>query len=229
MDAATTSTLPHLRDVSNWQGPVDWHLEHRETVGCMVKVSQGLTYIDPTARRRVRNATYAKVRTGGYHFATPGVGSGEQQVDRLLRFSPLQPGWNFRPVLDCEANPLRLNSHQLAVWHLAAVLRVKHRTGYWPTIYGPPDYLQSWATIHPEVFGRCPLWVANYGVAHPRVPAPWHSWAAWQWTSGWHDPALPRDRRVDDSYVADLAALIIPRTAAAARIYLAGGRPALAA
>jgi GH25 family lysozyme M1 (1,4-beta-N-acetylmuramidase) len=171
------------------------------------KTSEGQTYVDPTFARRLRNATYAGLwRFGGYHFCTPGAGSGESQADRLLKYAPTAPG-RLRPCLDCEANPLHLNPGQLAAWYLGAVIRVKERRGYWPVLYGSPSYLAQFATVHADVFGRCPLWVAHYGVPSPTVPAPWSHFAAWQWTSAHHDPAVGT---VDDTRVADGAALAIP-------------------
>jgi GH25 family lysozyme M1 (1,4-beta-N-acetylmuramidase) len=185
-----------LRDVSNWQGPVVWK-----------------TYVDPTAKQRIREATKAHFyKMGGYHFATPGVGSGEQQAERLLRLSPLGPG-RLRPCLDAEWNDLKLNGQQLAAWYLGFVIRVHDRTGYYPALYGSPSYLSQFATHHPEVFGRCPLWLASYGVTHASPPAPWSHWSAWQHTDKASDPAVAG--KVDDSYVADLPALLIPKTAKA--------------
>lgn len=181
-------------------------------VGVYAKCSQGLTFTDATFAKRLRNATYAGLRHfGGYHFATPGVGSPERQADRLLALAPLAPG-RLRPCLDAEWNGLGLNAGQLAAWYLGFVLRVKRRSGYWPTLYGSPGLLGPWTVLHPEVFGRCPLWVAHYGVTHPSIPAPWSHAAAWQWTDRFKDPAAGR---VDDSFVYDLHALTIPASSAA--------------
>jgi lysozyme len=200
--------LPRLRDVSNWQGPVDWRAEKREgTVAVYAKCSQGMSYTDPTFKRRLRNATFAGFWAfGGYHYCVPGSGSGEAQADRLLSLAPLAPG-RLRPCLDCEDNSLRLNPQQLAAWYLGAVIRVHSRLGYWPTLYGSPSYLSSFAVYHPEVFGLCPLWLADYGVTHAAPPAPWSHWSAWQWTDTYRDPAVGK---VDDSFVAGLKALTIP-------------------
>ena len=199
------TTLPRLRDLSNWQGPVNWGIEKREIVGCYVKVTQGQTYTDPTAPARIRAATDARVPVGGYHYATPGVGSPESQAIRLLEHAPKRKG-QLRPCLDAEANPLRLNDGQLAAWYLGFVSYIHLHTGQLPVIYGSPSYLRGWSLYHPEVFGACPLWIANYGVKVPTVPPPWSHWTAWQWTQTFEDPAVGR---VDDSYVADLKALTI--------------------
>jgi lysozyme len=210
VEAQDSLGLLHLRDVSNWQGPVDWRAEKRAGLaGVYVKVSEGPNYTDPTAARRLRNAQFVGIPTGGYHFCTPGAGTPEAQADRLLSLAPRARG-QLRPCLDCEANPLGLNPAQLAAWYLGAVLRVFKRAGYYPTVYGSPSYLSSFATYHGDVFGRCPLWLADYGLTNPPAPpAPWSHWAAWQWTSSAHDPAIPGGT-VDDSRVADLTALKIP-------------------
>ena len=214
-------SLPHLRDLSNWQRAVDWRLERREVAAVYVKVSQGLTYIDPTAHAKIEQALAFNVPAGGYHFATPGVGSPEQQADILLRYAPRLPYRQLRACVDCEWNELGLNNAQLAAWYLGFVIRVHRRAGYWPTIYGSPSYLQSFATYHPEIFGRCPLWVANYGVPRPHVPAPWTHWTAWQWTETYRDPAVGR---VDDSFVSDLKALRIPVAQRSILRAVTGGR-----
>lgn len=201
--------LPHLRDVSNWQGPIHWQTEKREVAGLYQKVSQGMGYTDPTAKLRFRNALRNRVPAGGYHYAIPGSGSPESQADRLIALSPKLPHLRLRPCVDCEDNTLRLQPPQLAAWYLGFVIRVHRRLGYWPVVYGSPSYLQAFATYHPEAFGRCPLWVAHYGVKHPTIPAPWHSAAAWQWTDAFKDPAVGL---VDDSFVLDLPRLRIPLT-----------------
>ncbi len=161
------ASLPHLRDVSNWQGPVNWRLEKKLVAGVYVKVSEGASNVDRTGQRRIRNATWAGIwKVGAYHFCTPGSGTPESQVDRFLKLAPLAPG-RLRPCLDMEVNPLGLNMGQLGAWYLGACIRAKEKLGYWPVIYGSPSYLSQFATMHPQVFGRCPLWLADYGLSSP--------------------------------------------------------------
>jgi GH25 family lysozyme M1 (1,4-beta-N-acetylmuramidase) len=114
----------------------------------------------------------------------------------------------LRPCLDAEWNELRLSPGALAAWYLGFVVEVHKRAGFWPAIYGSPSYLESFARLHPLEFGRCPLWLAEYGVRRPSVPAPWSHWCAWQWTPHRYDPAV--GSYVDDSFVADAAALLVP-------------------
>lgn len=204
------SGLPHLRDVSNYQHPIDWAKEKGEVVAVYTKVGQGLTFTDPYGKTHLRNARAQKIPAGGYLYATPGIGSGEQQADRLIALAPVIPG-QLRPCVDCEwpNSPLNNNPAALATWYLAFVARVLAKTGVYPTMYGSSYYLAQFAPYHPEVFGKCPLWVASYGVPQPAIPAPWHSWQAWQWTEAWKDPAISGS--VDDSFVSELSALMVPK------------------
>jgi GH25 family lysozyme M1 (1,4-beta-N-acetylmuramidase) len=203
--------LPHLRDLSHWNAKVDWRLEKRRGLwGVYLNCGQGINYNDPTFRRRLVNATYAGFwRVGAYLFTVPGSGSPQAQADHLLKLAPKAPG-RLRPCLDCESNPLRLPPQKLAAWYAAAVAHIQARTGYWPTIYGPPSFLGSFATADRtagELFGKCPLWLAEYGVRVPRVPDPWTHYSAWQYTDAYSDPAVGM---VDDSLVADGQAITIP-------------------
>lgn len=213
------TSLPHLRDLSNWQTRIDWPAERRRVAAVYVKVSQGTTFVDATAKAKIVGAARTGIPVGGYHFCIPGSGAPERQADILLRHAPRAPHARLRPCLDCETNPLRLNAPQLAAWYLGFVVRVHERAGYWPTLYGPPSYLSSFATYHPEVFGRCPLWLADWQTQPPQPPPPWTHWAAWQWTDTFKDPAVGT---VDDSLVADLATLRIPVASRTVRRFIGG-------
>lgn len=201
-------SLPRMLDVSNWQPTVNWAAEAKEVVAVYVKVAQGTSETDAYAASHIKGARAAKIPVGGYLYCMPGVGSGEAQADRLLALAPTRTN-DLRPCLDCEDNTHRLNPAQLAAWYLGAVTRIVAKLGTYPTIYGSPSYLGAFTPYHPSVFGRCPLWVADYGVPRPAVPPAWTSWQAWQWTDTLKDPAVPGGA-VDDSYVAEVAALRIP-------------------
>lgn len=201
------AALPHLRDISDWQGLVDWRLEATEVVGVYCKVSQGQSWEDERSQARLRNAEYAGIKTGGYSYLTPGVGSPESQAAKLLSLAPTGSKKHLKPCLDVEVNPLGLPLPALAVWVTGAAIYVKEREGYYPVVYGSPFFLESFAIHAAPVLGACPLWVADYGVKVPKIPAPWTHAAAWQWTDVRKDPAVGT---VDDSLVFDLADLTVP-------------------
>lgn len=202
-----TASLPHLRDISDWQGTVDWREEAKEVVGVYAKVAQGQSWTDTRGQERLRNAEYAGLKTGGYSYVTPGVGSPESQAAKLLSLAPTGGKKHLKPCLDVEWNGFRLAPGALAVWVAGAAIYIKEKEGYYPVVYGSPSFLSSFATHAAEVLGMCPLWVADYGVRLPQIPPPWIHAAAWQWTDARKDPAVGT---VDDSLVFDLEALTIP-------------------
>ena len=201
--------LPHMRDVSEWQGAIEWTIyrgEAREhdVVATYIRAGRGPGIVDERARENFAGAKRASgTRVGGYWYLTPGIGSPELQVDKLIAWSPRRPGRDLRPCLDCEAgSPAWTRSFIVAaIWH------ARRRLGYFPTIYGPSSYLHDLRL--PAAFAACPLWIAELGVETPHVPAPWTHWIAWQHTFTAKDPSV-KSTYVDDSYVADLGALTVP-------------------
>jgi len=159
--------------------PVDWRSERKRVAGVYVKVSQGQDVHGPDRGPAIRNASYARIPVGGYHFATPGVGSPESQADRLIQLAPLRPG-QLRPCVDCEWNELHLNGGQLAAWYLGFCIRVHDGSATGPLSTALLLTCRSSRPIIRKCFGRCPLWLAPNGVTHASPPAPWSHWAAWQ-------------------------------------------------
>ncbi|HKJ36929.1 MAG TPA: GH25 family lysozyme, partial [Solirubrobacterales bacterium] len=93
---------------------------------------------------------------------------------------------DLRPVLDVETPFTRLNARRLRLWIRTWLKRVERKTGVRPMIY---TNASSWAaTGDTRRFARrnYRLWVANFGVDEPAVPAGnWAGagWAVWQHTS----------------------------------------------
>lgn len=205
-------TLAHMRDVSEWQGEIDWHeyASHDATiVATYIRAGRGPAIVDERARANFAGAKRSRTHVGGYWYLVPGIGSPELQIGKLIEWSPRRGGANLRPAIDCEqGQPSRARQYIVD-----SILYARRRLGYWPTIYGPSSYLHD---LHlPAAFAGCPLWIAELGVDVPAVPAPWTHWSAWQhsWTS--HAPGIAGN--VDDSYVAELRRLLIPTRVQLAR------------
>jgi lysozyme len=202
------TVLPHLRDVSEWQGLVDWShyatVAHPHLVGLYYRAGRGPGIRDAQLVRNSVGARRARMHVGAYWYLEPGVGSPELQVDALVASAPHVRGASLRPALDCEdGSPTGKRE-----WYLRAIVRACKRLGFAPTVYGSPSYLE--ALQLPAWVGReCPLWLADYGVARPELPKPWAHWSAWQYTDSATDPACAG--RVDDSLVSNLSALVCPR------------------
>lgn len=204
---ADTVKLAHLRDVSEWQGAIAWeryaHEQHPSLHGIYVRAGHGPGVLDRELRRNLAGARSSRTHVGCYWYLQPGVGSAVQQVDALLRVAPHVGGASLRPALDCEYGSPRGRRD----WYVDAILRARARLGYFPVVYGSPSYLDELNL--PAWAARCPLWLADYGVATPELPKPWTHWAAWQHASDAVDPVTGQ-HPVDDSYIAELRALICP-------------------
>lgn len=207
--AAETIVLQHMRDVSEWQGEIDWNYyavnKHPELVACYMRAGRGPGIADKEFSRNVKASRVARMHLGAYWYLVPSVGSPQLQVDALVDRAQRVGGANLRPALDLEDDPEHVGRYR--AWYVAAIARARRRLGYFPTVYGSTDYLESLAL--PEWASQCPLWLASYGTAHPSVPAPWTHWSAWQYTDKAHDPAC-KSEYVDESRVSDVRALLVP-------------------
>ena len=59
-----------------------------------------------------------------------------------------------------------------------------------PWVYITPDFAHVIDTAAEPAIARYPLWIANYGVQEPNIPAPWTSYSAWQHTSSGRVPGI---------------------------------------
>lgn len=60
-------------------------------------------------------------------------------------------------------------------------------SGWMPMIYTDPNF---WNGLGTTACGGYPLWVAEYGVTQPTLPAGWTSWAFWQHSESGSVPGI---------------------------------------
>jgi lysozyme len=147
-----------------------------------------------------RRARQAGIRVGAYHRAFAGGGSlrGARADARreaevfVASVGSLQRN-DLLPALDFETPFGGLSPRELRAWVTTWVRRVRNELGAEPMIY---TNVTSWAlTGNTRQFARAgnALWVANWGVAHPAVPAHgWdgRGWAVWQYANDGHVPGI---------------------------------------
>jgi GH25 family lysozyme M1 (1,4-beta-N-acetylmuramidase) len=191
-------------DVSRFQGTIDWAQVRGAGVGfAFVQASRGSGEdcavvpascgADPYFAANRANAQANGVRVGPYHraFAT-GSTIAEARADAAAEAAvfigsvgALNRG-ELIPVLDVETPFTGLNAKRLSAWIRVWVKRVRRALGRKAMIY---TNASSWgATGNTREFAkaRYPLWVAEWGVRRPTVPAlNWagRGWSVWQWTS----------------------------------------------
>jgi lysozyme len=191
-------------DISRFQKTIDWPSVAGAGVGfafvqasrgsgtdCTVKPEQ--CGADPYFAANRTAAEQVGIRVGAYHraFASGGTAA-DARADALAEsdvflatVGSLQSG-ELLPVLDVETPFTGMTATTLRTWVRVFVKRVAKRLGHKPMIY---TNATSWsATGNTTEFARAkyPLWVAEYNVQRPSVPAGnWagHGYSVWQYTS----------------------------------------------
>jgi GH25 family lysozyme M1 (1,4-beta-N-acetylmuramidase) len=203
--AAAVAGLPRGVDVSRFQGGIDWPAVAETKVSfvfaqasrgsgddCLVR--RGRCGADNFYRRNVTGAQAAGLPIGPYHRAfASGRTRARAKADarreaRVFSRAVEEAGdFDLRPVLDVESPFTRLDPGRLRLWIRTWLERVERKLGVKPIIY---TNATSWSETGDTLrFARrgYRLWVANFGVSSPLVPAGnWagRGWSIWQFTSG---------------------------------------------
>jgi lysozyme len=195
-------------DVSVHQAGVDWKKVRESGVKYVwIKTTEGEDFKDSRAADHVRGAREAGLVVGGYHFLRPRQRAGgaaaevKDFVDRLKELNLLEKGC-LRPVLDVESSVLSTNATKS--YASDAITALRQQSGVKPVFYTFPSFMAEWPGGFNE---RADLWIAHYGVDKPIIPAPWTSYAAWQWTSRGSVPGVPGN--VDRNKTRDVKRLLI--------------------
>jgi GH25 family lysozyme M1 (1,4-beta-N-acetylmuramidase) len=198
-------------DVSRFQGAINWptvagsgirfafvQASRGSGADCTVKPLQ--CGADPYFATNRLAAETAGIRVGAYHRAfASGATAADARADSLAEANifiaavgSLQRG-ELIPVLDAETPFTGMTSSSLRTWIRVFVKRVTKKLGRKPMIY---TNTSSWsATGNTTEFARAryPLWVAEWGVSRPSVPAGnWggRGYSVWQYTSSGSVPGI---------------------------------------
>jgi lysozyme len=191
-------------DVSRFQGRIAWKEVGKTNLRfAYVQASRGsgrdCTVVpeecgrDQYFARNYGNAKAAGLRVGAYHRAfAKGRTRGKAKADaraeanRFIEVVGRVRNDDLRPALDVEYPFRRLNEGRLRLWIRTWINRVEKKLRVEPILYTNSS---SWlATGDATSFARdgYPLWVANFDVRRPSVPADnWagKGWTIWQYTS----------------------------------------------
>lgn len=202
--ALASAGLPRGIDVSRFQGGIDWPAVGGTKVSfvfaqasrgsgddCLVR--RGRCGADNFYGRNVSGAEAAGLPVGPYHRAFASgrtrarAKADARQEARVFSAAVAAVGsFDLRPVLDVESPFTRLNAGRLRLWISTWLERVERKLGVKPIIY---TNATSWSATGDTLrFARrgYRLWVANFGVSSPLVPAGnWagRGWSIWQFTS----------------------------------------------
>lgn len=197
-------------DVSGNQGSIDFKRVAAEGYRFVyIKATEGATFVDHGFEQRQRDARNAGLHTGFYHFLRPrsdrdgaveadffyntvkGVRNGGTDGTRLLRL-----------VADVEIT--NLNPQRTRKYTAEFLIRLQSLASHEPIIYTFPDFMLSWVGLT-----QYRLWIANYEVRQPKVPAGFNDWTIWQFTSKGHVAGV--NGRVDLNKCPELTPVLLDR------------------
>lgn len=173
-DLASVQSLAPGIDVSKDQGSVAWgSVADAGYVFTFIKATDGMTYVDPMFAQNWQEAGAAGLLRGAYHFFRA---EDDPQVQATWFWQTVGGPGELPLVVDVEETMGQPASVVIA--NLTAFLAsLEQLTGKQPMIYTDPGF---WSSLGTSAFGAYPLWVANYGVAQPTLPAGWALWDFWQ-------------------------------------------------
>ena len=204
--AATPASAKSKRgiDVSRFQGTIGWKQVGETKIrfayaqasrgsgdDCLVVPEE--CGVDATYDRNYRNAKVEGIRVGAYHRAfasgrTPEAARADarEEANLFIEATGKVRSRDLRPALDVETPFDDMTEESLVAWIRAWLARVEKKLNVQPIIY---TNFSSWqATGGTTEFAEAghSLWVANFDVKEPAVPAEdWagRGWAIWQYTS----------------------------------------------
>jgi GH25 family lysozyme M1 (1,4-beta-N-acetylmuramidase) len=165
-------------DVSHYQGAINW--TSQKAMGRMfgvASVGDG-TYEDPTFTTNWAAMKAAGVIRGAYQFFEPG-GDPIVQADILIQKVGKLGDGDLPATIDVEVTGGQ-SAATIATKIGAWLARVEAGTGRKPMIYTGPYFWQG--NVASLAYGGYPLWIADYGVSKPQVPAPWSNYKIWQYS-----------------------------------------------
>ena len=235
LPAASAAQAPRTvagLDVAAFQHPVSKQFPGGEAISwtavaaagyryAAVKGTEGDYYVNPWAATDLAKAKAAGLDVAPYHFAVPNVSGGAAQAQFAVEYSGYAPGTRMLPLmLDIEYDPYVQADHtnecygltpaQMTAWLSAFASTARSLTGQYPVIYTTADWWDT-CTGRSAALSADPMWVAAYGFASPPVPAGWHAWTFWQYTSGGTVPGVATPGTTDlDSFSPAAVGLIDP-------------------
>jgi GH25 family lysozyme M1 (1,4-beta-N-acetylmuramidase) len=192
-------------DVSSFQhrdgNPIDWQTLVRDGIRFAgIKVSEGTYYANPYYLSDAEAARSAGLDVLPYVFANPQAAGGAATAAFAIGAADYHYGDRTLPLaVDLENDPYSakgkpgncygLRRPTMIAWIKGFVSEAKTLTGTRPIIYTTADWWRQ-CTGGATRFARSSLWVADYGVGTPAVPAAWQHWTLWQYSDSARLPGV---------------------------------------
>jgi lysozyme len=206
-------------DVSHYKNQIDWNrVKESGVTYAILKSTEGDNFIDSRFDYNWTRARRVGLIRGAYHFFRPLVDPVAQAQHFLRIVGDILHKTDLPPVLDVEVYPDFIKNEYKKISSQERQRRVKiwlqtveAATGRLPMIY--TEYY-TWRDFlgNNQELTRYPLWIANYKVDQPKVPANnWggRGWTFWQHTNRGVVPGIRDEAACVDLnyYIADLESL----------------------
>lgn len=171
-------------DVSHFQQKINW--EEIKQAGIQFtyyKATQGVNSTDPNFQHNREGAEASAMYNGAYHFYMAADDPVKQAEHFLQHLLPVKAG-QLPPVLDIEQGSVTntTDKEKLMKDVLIWLQTVEQKAGIRPIIYTNHPFGDEY--LRHADFSNYHLWIAEYGVAKPKIPFAWtkKGWLIWQRT-----------------------------------------------
>lgn len=200
-------------DVSYWQGSIDWSQVAAAGIDfAFIRVTHGLGTIDTRFDANWAGARANGIIRGAYQYFEPGDDPLEQADLFLELMGELEEG-DLPPVLDVEERGSLTPAQMTAAIHVW-MDRVSSATGRTPIIYAGKYFWND--HVGSADFADHPLWIAQWNVECPDLPAAWGDWVFHQTSATGSIPGISGDVDTDlfngtyDELLAFAAGEVVP-------------------
>jgi len=164
-------------DVSRYQGNVNWNkAKLAGAERAYIRMTVGNYYADPLFTQNYNGAKAAGLKVSAYHVVTPEHSYNSQMTWILNTLAGRN--LDLALALDCELD--RGQTKQTIYSCIKKLVRESGNNFAKTIIYTRKSWWDVF--VGKENFG-CDLWVANYGVSEPLLPAAWDKWVGWQYSA----------------------------------------------
>ncbi|MBR0879122.1 lysozyme [Bradyrhizobium barranii subsp. barranii] len=180
---------PSCVDISHWQGFPDFdQVRAAGVVACIMKATEGTSYIDPNRAQNFIAARDAGIACCTYHWLSPG----DPLEQMRFYIDTVDPVEGERMVIDYEEQGCELDDLKQAVDMLLGNPR-----GLQVTVYSGHLLKEQLGSDHdPFLADNTDLWVAQYTSGSPSWPdGTYPHWTLWQYSETGTIPGI------DDTYV----------------------------
>jgi lysozyme len=194
-------------DVSHYEGTIDWaQVKASGRAFAFAKATEGTNYTDPSFAANWAAMPQQGIVRSAYHFFHSNDDPTTQAMFFLSVMGPLAPG-DLPPTLDLEVTdnePAATITANTITW----LDTVAAATGTKPILYSSPSFISGTLGSPAGLENHATLWVANWGVSCPDVPAPFTGFSFWQYSDSGTVPGISGSANVDlDRFNGDLTAL----------------------